>query len=49
VLGGIGGGVIASLTGNAEPSFAIALLLALTVVYAFRAMQPGVEPRPASG
>lgn len=49
VLGGIGGGVVASLTGNAEPSFAIALLLALTVVYAFRAMQPGVEPRPASG
>jgi len=47
VLGGIGGGVVASLTGNAEPSFAIALLLALTVVYAFRTMEPGPEPHPA--
>src|SRR4051812_40273954 len=49
VVGGIGGGVIASLTGNAAPSLAIALLLALTVVYAFRAMEPGAEPRRASG
>jgi MFS family permease len=49
VLGGIGGGVVASLTGNAEPSLAIALLLAATVVYAFRTMDPGAEPRPASG
>ncbi|HEX5593544.1 MAG TPA: MFS transporter [Solirubrobacterales bacterium] len=49
VIGGIGGGVVASLTGNAEPSLAIALLLAGTVVYAFRAMDPGAEPRPASG
>ncbi|HET7416970.1 MAG TPA: MFS transporter [Solirubrobacterales bacterium] len=49
VVGGIGGGVVASLTGNAEPSFAIALLLLLTVVYAFRAMQPGPDPQPASG
>lgn len=49
VIGGIGGGVVASLTGNAAPSLAIALLLALTVIYAFRAMEPGVEPHPASG
>jgi MFS family permease len=49
VIGGIGGGVVASLTGNAAPSLAIALLLALTVVYAFRAMEPGTEPHPASG
>jgi MFS family permease len=49
VIGGIGGGVVASLTGNAEPSLAIALLLAATVVYAFRTMDPGIEPRPASG
>jgi MFS family permease len=49
VIGGIGGGVVASLTGNAEPSLAIALLLAATVVYAFRTMDPGAEPRPASG
>lgn len=46
VLGGIGGGVVASLTGDAEPSLAIALLLALTVVYAFRAMQPDAQPHP---
>jgi MFS family permease len=49
VMGGIGGGVVASLTGYAAPSLAIALLLALTVVYALRTMEPGVEPRPASG
>jgi len=49
VIGGVGGGAIASLTGNAAPSLAIAVLLALTVVYAFRTMQPGVDPHPASG
>jgi MFS family permease len=49
VLGGVGGGVVASLTGNSAPSLAIALLLALTVVYAFRTMAPGAEPRPAPG
>jgi MFS family permease len=47
VVGGIGGGVVASLTGNALPSIAIALLLAATVVYAFRAMEPDAEPHPA--
>jgi MFS family permease len=49
VIGGIGGGVVAGLTGNAAPSLAIALLLAVTVVYAFRAMQSGPEPHPAAG
>lgn len=49
VIGGIGGGVVASLTGNAAPSLVIATLLALTVVYAFRAMDPGAELHPASG
>jgi MFS family permease len=49
VLGGIGGGVVASLTGNAAPSLAIALLLGLTVVYAYRAMGAEAAPRPASG
>lgn len=49
VLGGIGGGVVASFTGNAAPSLAIALLLAVTVVYAFRAMNAEAEPRPATG
>lgn len=45
VLGGIGGGAVASLTGNAVPCLAIALLLAVTVVYAFRTMDPDGEPR----
>lgn len=49
VIGGIGGGVVASLTGNAAPSLAIAVLLVLTVVYAFRSMDSGAELRPASG
>lgn len=49
VIGGVGGGVVASLTGNSAPSLAIALLLALTVVYAFRAMGSGAAPRPAPG
>jgi MFS family permease len=41
VVGGIGGGVVASVTGNAIPSFTIAALLLATVAYAFRAMSPG--------
>lgn len=49
VIGGIGGGVVATLTGNAAPSLAIALLLVATVGYAFRALGPDAEPRPASG
>jgi MFS family permease len=49
VIGGVGGGVVASFTGNAAPSLAIAGLLALTVLYAFRAMRPKSEPRPATG
>ncbi len=49
VIGGIGGGVVASITGNAEPSFAIALLLVLTVAYAFRAMDPDTSPQALSG
>lgn len=48
VIGGIGGGVVAEVTGNAAPSLAIALLLALTVVYAFRVLQPNPQPRPAA-
>jgi MFS family permease len=49
VIGGVGGGIVASLTGNAPPSIAIALLLAFTVVYAFHAMEPEGEPHPAVG
>lgn len=47
VIGGVGGGVVASLTGNAAPSLVIAGLLALTVFYALRSMEPASEPRPA--
>jgi MFS family permease len=49
VVGGVGGGVVASLTGNAAPSIAITLLLTLTVVYALRAMPAEAEPHPAAG
>ncbi|HYH54555.1 MAG TPA: MFS transporter [Solirubrobacterales bacterium] len=48
VIGGIGGGVVAGITGNAAPGLAIALLLVLTVFYALRAMQPKADPRPAA-
>lgn len=48
VIGGIGGGAVASLTGNAAPSLVIALLLALTVIYAFRAMERVAKPRRTS-
>ncbi len=49
VVGGVGGGVVASLTGYAEPSLAIAALLALTVAYAFRTLQAEAAPHPAAG
>lgn len=49
VIGGVGGGVVASRTGNALPSIAIAALLAATVLYAFRAMAPAPQPSPAPG
>lgn len=48
VIGGIGGGVVASLTGYAAPSLAIAGLLAVTVAYAFTAMRPKGEPQPVA-
>ena len=47
VVGGIGGGVVATVTGNAAPSIAIAVLLLVTVAYAFRSLEPPVAPRPA--
>jgi MFS family permease len=49
VVGGIGGGVVASLTGNAIPSIAIAVLLLLTVAYAFRSLAPAPITRAAEG
>jgi MFS family permease len=48
VIGGIGGGAVASVTGNTAPSQVIAALLAVTVVYAFQAMQPKDEPQTAA-
>lgn len=45
VVGGIGGGVVASVTGNALPSVAIAVMLLFTAAYAFQALQP-VAPAP---
>jgi MFS family permease len=48
VLGGIGGGVVANLTGYAAPSIGIAVLLMVTVVYAYRTLE--AEPvAPAVG
>lgn len=47
VIGGIGGGVVASLTGNVFPSLVITALLLATVFYAYRAMQPGGELQAA--
>jgi len=49
VVGGVGGGVVASLTGNALPSIAIAALLLLTVAYAFRTLTPTVGAQAAEG
>ena len=48
VVGGIGGGGVASLTGDAVPSIAIALILMLTVAYAFRTLSP-TPLAPAKG
>ena len=49
VIGGVGGGVVATLTGYALPSIAIAVLLLLTVVYAFYSLAPTAVPRMAEG
>jgi MFS family permease len=49
VIGGVGGGVVASLTGNAAPSLAISLLLVFTVFYAFRALHSSTDTRAAAG
>ena len=40
VLGGVGGGVVATLAGNAVPCLMLAGLLGATVLYAFRALSP---------
>ncbi|HKF82334.1 MAG TPA: MFS transporter [Solirubrobacterales bacterium] len=48
VIGGVGGGVVASLTGNVVPSLAITALLLATVLYAFRVLQPDGELHPVA-
>jgi MFS family permease len=48
VVGGVGGGVVASVTGNAAPCIAISILLLGTVAYAFRTLDPPVATRPAA-
>jgi MFS family permease len=49
VVGGVGGGVVASRSGYAAPSIAIAALLLVTVAYAFHSLAPLVSARPAEG
>jgi MFS family permease len=49
VVGGVGGGVVATFTGNAAPSLAIALMLGVTSAYAFRTMDAGDLPHPSVG
>ncbi|HEY2478990.1 MAG TPA: MFS transporter [Solirubrobacterales bacterium] len=45
VLGGVAGAAVAGVTGDAAPSIAIAVILALTILYAFRSLGP--EPAVA--
>lgn len=45
VLGGVAGAAIAGVTGDGVPSIAIAVLLVLTILYAFRSLMP--QPLPA--
>ncbi|HEY0317579.1 MAG TPA: MFS transporter [Solirubrobacterales bacterium] len=47
VVGGVGGGVLASATGNAPPSLVIAVLLMLTVLFAFRSLTMAPIPQAA--
>ncbi len=47
VAGGIGGGVLATFTGNATPSIAIAVLLFATALYAFHSLVPDQVPQAA--
>lgn len=48
VVGGVAGGGIASLAGNAVPSAAIVVLLLVTITYSFRVLAPP-PVRPAPG
>jgi uncharacterized membrane protein YfcA len=43
VVGSVTGAAIAGVTGDAAPSIAIAGVLVVTIVYAFRALTPRAE------
>jgi MFS family permease len=47
VVGGVAGAGVAGVTGDAAPSVAIAVILALTILYAFRSLGP--QPLVAEG
>jgi MFS family permease len=47
VLGGVAGAAIAGVTGDAAPSIAIAAILVVTILYAFRTLMP--QPLAAGG
>ncbi|HTT93395.1 MAG TPA: MFS transporter [Solirubrobacterales bacterium] len=47
VLGGVAGAALAGVTGDGAPSIAIAAILVLTILYAFRSLMP--QPVPAEG
>lgn len=49
VVGGVAGGGLASVTGNAVPSLAVAALLLFTVAYAYRALAPAPREAVAGG
>jgi MFS family permease len=49
VAGGIGGGVVANVTGYAAPSIAIAALLMVTVAYAYRVLEAEPVAPPVGG
>jgi MFS family permease len=49
VVGGVGGGVVATTTGNAIPCLSIAALLLATVAYAYFTMAPPQVVRAAEG
>lgn len=47
VLGGVAGAAVAGVTGDGAPAIAIAVILVLTILYAFRSLGP--EPVAAEG
>ena len=46
VVGGVAGAAVAGVTGDAAPSIAIAVILVLTILYAFRALDRPSRPPP---